>query len=117
MTIPEQEEIEAFDIKNLPYTERELHLQFKNYKEFGDKFFNYKKMFYEDYRYVVKSNASKGNHGLKGKGSVQQWVRALSDEGLEELHEDVDNLSVRKFKAKYDKTLVSVKKALASLED
>lgn len=112
MTIPEQEDIEAFDIKNLPYTERELHLQFRFYKESGDKFFDYKKMFYEDYKREVKSENSKGNKSKLGQGKIQNFINSLSSQKLVELQEDVNSLSVRKFRDKYSLTKRYVQEAL-----
>lgn len=112
MNIPEQEDIEAFDIKNLPYTERELHLQFRYYKESGDKFFDYKKMFYEDYKREVNSENSKGNKSKLGQGKIQKFINGLSSQKLVELQEDVNSLSVRKFRDKYSLTKRYVQEAL-----
>ena len=117
LTIPEQEDIEAFDIKNLPYTERELHLQFRYYKESGDKFFDYKKMFYMDYKREVKSQNAKGFQNAKGKGKIQKFISNLSSQKLVELQKDVDSLSVRKFRDKYNLTKRHVQEALENKED
>lgn len=121
------EQLSIYGIVNEPFEKDELALEFKNYdiqKAMRLGFvIDYKSKIYD--AHISESNTSNmknntnslGKRNKAGKGYVQEWVRALSDDKLNALREDVDNLSVRKFKAKYDKTLVSVKKALASLED
>ena len=121
------EQLSIYGIVNEPFEKDELALEFKNYdiqKAMRSGFaIDYKSKIYD--AHISDVNANKALHNTNtlgkrnkaGKGYIQEWVRALSDDKLSALREDVDNLSVRKFKAKYDKTLVTVKKALASLED
>ena len=121
------EQLSIYGIVNEPFEKDELALEFKNYdiqKAMRSGFaIDYKSKIYD--AHISDVNANKALHNTNtlgkrnkaGKGYIQEWVRALSDDKLNALREDVDNLSVRKFKAKYDKTLVTVKKALASLED
>lgn len=121
------EQLSIYGIVNEPFEKDELALEFKNYdiqKAMRSGFaIDYKSKIYD--AHISDVNANKALHNTNtlgkrnkaGKGYIQEWVRALSDDKLNALCEDVSNLSVRKFKAKYDKTLVSVKKALASLED
>lgn len=61
-------------------------------------------------QYAKKSKTN--NNNAKGKGKVQQWIDSLSDEQLEEVKHDINDLSRSKFKAKYNKTNTTVKKYL-----
>lgn len=56
------------------------------------------------------SNSQKGNSNAKGKGKVQKWIDSLSDDGLQQVKKDIDELSVRKFKEKYSTTKSTVQK-------
>lgn len=75
--------------------------------------------------YFKKSNSPKvsslgnssGYKNAKGKGKNQIWVLSLGADELAELKLDIEELSTRKFKAKYDRTLVTVRKAVEALEN
>lgn len=64
-----------------------------------------------------RSTASKGNENKKGKGKIQQFINNLNEEELNKVKNDIDKLSVRKFKAKWDMTKKSVISAVESLEN
>lgn len=96
------EDYAMFDVKDIPYDEHELHMQFRYYDKPTNQFFDYKKMFYEEYK-----NESKGR---KRHSKVQQWVESLSDERLVEMKSDIADLSVRKFKDKWGQEKRSVRK-------
>ena len=68
------------------------------------------KKFYEEE--IANTNGAK----FRGKGKTQAWVNSLSDEELEQVKKDVNDLSMRKFKSKYDKDKRQVVKALQELE-
>lgn len=60
---------------------------------------------------------SRGNKYAKGKGKIQIFVSNLNEEKLNEIKDDINELSVRKFKAKWDMTKKSVISAVESLEN
>ena len=71
------------------------------------------KKFYDRYRREVKVN-----NGAKkaGHGRVQIWLSGLTEDEIEAVKQDVNDLSMRKFKSKYDKDKRQVVKALQELE-
>lgn len=56
------------------------------------------------------SSSKKNNSNAKGRGKVQQWIEGLGDEEIEDVKQDINDLSVRKFKDKYEYTKSTVKK-------
>ena len=53
---------------------------------------------------LYKSYKSKTNSfNAKGTGKIQKWVETLSGDKLNSVKNDIDKLSVRKFKAKWNK--------------
>lgn len=63
-----------------------------------------------------KQNA-KGYKNAKGKGKNQIWVLSLNNDELAELKLDIENMTVRDFKDKYNKTKRLVAKAVEELEN
>lgn len=110
--VPEQFELDSLRIKNMPYTVHQLHLQFRYYEKPDSQFFDYKQMFYVDYKAEAKSKNARGNSNHKGKGKIKSWLDSLSNDDLSEVQSDVNELSVRKFKAKWNKDKRYVVKSL-----
>lgn len=71
------------------------------------------KKFYTDEISIINAN-----NGAKraGRGKVQKYINSLSDSELMNLKADVNALSVRKFKDKYNMAKKNVVKALSELE-
>lgn len=127
------EELSIYGVINEPFEPNELKLEFKDYdiqKAILSGFkFDYKTEIYDKYISEVNSEKMKGKQNslgkknaqgkqnAKGKGKNQKWVLSLGDEELAQLKLDIEELSTRKFKAKYNKTLVTVRKAVEELED
>lgn len=82
--------------------------QFMRYlKEPGDKLLAKGYGFvYAQYAQESKTN----NTNAKGRGKIQTWINSLNEEELEEVKQDTVDLSVRKFRAKYNKTKSTVRK-------
>lgn len=104
------EDYAMFDVKDIPYDEHELHMQFRYYNKSDTQFFDYKKMFYEEYKSELVSEKHKGNQNAKGKGKIKKWLDDLSDDELVEMKRDIANLSVRKFKARWGHEKKNIRK-------
>ena len=104
------QELADYNVTSEPYTFNEMKLHFKDWKAFG--VHNYYEI-YDRYRREVKVN-----NGAKkaGKGKIQIWVNSISDEELEQVKKDANDLSIRKFKSKYGKDKRQVVKALSEQE-
>ena len=104
------QELADYNVTSEPYTFNEMKLHFKDWKAFG--VHNYYEI-YDRYRREVKANngANKAGHG-----KTQVWVNSISDEELEQVKKDVNDLSMRKFKSKYGKDKRQVVKALSEQE-
>ena len=63
-------------------------------------------------------NEVKVNNGAKkaGRGKVQRWLNSLTADEIEAVKQDVNDLSMRKFKSKYSKDKRQVVKALSEQE-
>ena len=117
--VPEQSvlrDVSDFNVTTMPYTENELKRKFKDYspEKAVQKGFkpNYKVLIYDKYiSEVKKSNGA----NRAGKGKVQVWLNGLSEDEFESVKQDVNELSRSQFKAKYNKTNTSVKKALEAV--
>ena len=70
------------------------------------------KKFYDKYISEVKTS---NGANRAGKGKVQVWLNGLSEDEFESVKQDVNELSRSQFKAKYNKTNTSVKKALEAV--
>ncbi|MCT4380616.1 PIF1 family ATP-dependent DNA helicase [Leuconostoc pseudomesenteroides] len=57
----------------------------------------------------LKENSANAKKSPR-KGKVKQWIDSLSDDELEVVKQDINDLSVRKFKEKYEYTKSTVKK-------
>lgn len=96
--------LDIYSIVSDSYTKRYVINSVNN--KYGDKFgFTLTAWLKEN-----SANAKKNNSNAKGKGKVQQWIDSLSDDEIEIVKQDVDDLSVRKFKEKYEYTKSTVKK-------
>lgn len=106
-------ELDDYNVSSNPYTKAQLVLKFKDYdvseamKQQGAiDIPNYKKLIYDTHITSSRKNAR------AGKGKAQLWVATLSEDELAEVKEDLDKLSVRKFKAKYKQDKRQVEKAI-----
>lgn len=89
------------------FTQYKFISYFKDYKPNVDTFG------YVDYKYLVDENLHETkSKGAKGKGKVQVWLNSLSDKELEDVRNDLNELSRSKFKAKYGFINTSVKSHL-----
>ena len=139
------EELSVYGIVNEPFEKNELKLEFKDYdtqKAILSGFkFDYKAEIYDKYiselnseKMKGKQNAkghknslgkrnslgkqnAKGYKNAKGKGKNQIWVLSLNNDELAELKLDIENMTVRGFKDKYNKTKRLVAKAVEELEN
>ncbi|MFP7153533.1 AAA family ATPase [Weissella paramesenteroides] len=133
------EELSVYGVTNEPFEPDELKLEFKNYdiqKAILSGFkFDYKTEIYD--KYISEVNAKKmqgnknslgkqnakghknalGKQNAKGKGSNQRFVLRLNADELAQLKLDIDNMTVRAFKEKYNKTKRLIVKAIEELED
>jgi len=104
-----RKQLEMFDVVSTPYTPERLALAFKDYDD--SKVLNgmvdYKSLLYK--KHVSEVNGS-NKKGKTGGGKVQKWIDSLEDKT--EVRTDVEELSVRKFKAKYGMEKKNVTKAL-----
>lgn len=108
-----EHDLSDFNVTLMPYTDNELKLKFKDWdgsigKGFGKP--NYGKLIYEKYFNEVKVN------NRKGRGKVQIWLSGLTADEIEAVKQDVNALSVRKFKDKYNMAKKNVVKALSEQE-
>ena len=110
--VPEQFSLDSLNVDNVAYTEHQLHLQFRYYKKSDNQFFDYKKVYYTDYKHDAKSKNAKGYKNANGKGKVQVWLEELNNEELAEVQSDVVEISQTKFKDKWHHDKRSVVKAL-----
>lgn len=109
-SIDNAQELVDYNVDSEPYTFNEMKLHFKEWDVIaGFVGHNYYDI-YERYSKEVKVN-----NGAKkaGKGKVQRWLNELSEDEIESVKRDVNELSRSQFKAKYSKTNTSVKKALS----
>lgn len=95
---PLGDEIESYNIINVALNKNELMNEFGKYND-DFSIIKYKEIIYDKHISDVLSNNKKGK---TGGGKIQQWVESLSDDKLNEVKNDIDKLSVRKFKAKWD---------------
>lgn len=96
--------LDIYSIVSDSYTQRYVVNSVNN--KYGDKFgFTLTAWLQENATNAKKNNA-------KGKGKVQQWINSLSDDELEQVESDVNDLSRSKFKAKYGFTNTTVKNYL-----
>lgn len=139
------EELSSYGVVNEPFEKDELKLEFKNYdiqKAILSGFkFDYKTEIYD--KYISEVNAKKmqgkqnalghknslgkknaqghknalGHKNAKGRGSNQQFVLSLNADELAQLKLDIDNMTVRDFKDKYNKTKRLIVKAVEELEN
>lgn len=95
--IPKHEEsiLKIYNIESEPYRKRYV-INFINNK-YTDKFGFTLAQWLKDNSSKSKAN----NTNAKGKGKVQLWIDGLSNEQLEEVKQDLNDLSIRKFKDKY----------------
>ena len=117
--VPEQSvlrDVSDFNVTMMPYTENELKRKFKDYspEKAVQKGFkpNYKVLIYD--KYISEVKRSNGANRA-GKGKVQIWLNGLSEDEFDSVKQDVNELSRSQFKAKYNKTNTSVKKALEAV--
>ena len=133
------EELSVYGIVHEPFEKNELKLQFKDYdtqKAILSGFkFDYKTEIYDKYiselnsekmkgkkNSLGKKNSkgkqnAKGHKNHSGKGKNQIWVLSLNNDELAELKLDIENMTVRDFKDKYNKTKRLVAKAVEALEN
>lgn len=107
--VPEQFSLDSLNVDNVPYTEHQLHLQFKYYKKSDNQFFDYKKVYYTDYKHDAKSKSASG----KRKSKVKVWLDSLDNEQLAEVQSDVVEMSRSEFKSKWNKDKRSVVNSLS----
>lgn len=108
-------DLDVFNVSSQMYTDHQLAMSFKNYPQSdaiknGFKF-DYTSFYNEEISKVNAKNA-KNSKNAKGKGRVQVWIKSLTTEELEQVTHDVTTMSQRKFKATYNMTQDTVKKAL-----
>lgn len=98
--------LDIYSIVSDSYTKRYVVNSVNN--KYGDKFgFTLTAWLKEN-----SANAKKNNSNAKGKGKVQQWIDSLSDDEIEQVKKDVEDLSRSKFRDKYNFTNTAVKKYL-----
>jgi len=113
--LPAEDErvLEDYNVTSAMYTEDQLRRAFAKYpvgRALKLGFLpNYKDLFYKPY--IQSINSENGSKRV-GRGKVQLMINSLSEEQREQLKNDVQTLSQRKFKAQYNMTQVTVKKAL-----
>ena len=109
-------EVSEFNVRLDMYSEHELKMKFKDYPhgETGADVFkpDYKKFYTDEISIINANNGAK----RAGRGRVQKYINSLSDSELINLKADVNALSVRKFKDKYNMAKKNVVKALSELE-
>lgn len=96
------DEIESYSVVSIPYNKQQLINSFSDYHdEFS--IIKYKEIIYNKHITHVNSDNGKNKKGKTGGGKIQQWVDSLSDDKLNEVKNDIDELSRAKFKTKWDK--------------
>ena len=90
------DEIKSYNVVSIPYSKQKVINSFVDYQD-DKSIIKYKNIIYNKHISNSRSN------NKKGRGKIQQWVESLSDDKLNEVKNDIDKLSVRKFKAKWDK--------------
>lgn len=107
------QELVDYNVTSEPYTFEEMKLQFKRWDVVGGFVGHNYRDIYDRYRQEVKVN-----NGAKkaGHGKVQRWLNSLTADEIEAVKQDVNDLSMRKFKSKYDKDKRQVVKALSEQE-
>lgn len=102
-------DILVYNIRSNPRSDKDIKLAFKDYKVGGNDI-DYKKIIYDPYISEQRSKSAK-----RGHGKIQRWVASLSEEDLDKVKKDLDEFTVRQFKAKYDKTKSQVKAVVESI--
>lgn len=92
---PLGDELESYNIINVALNKNELMNEFGKYND-DISIIKYKEIIYDKHISDVNSE------NKKGKGKIQQWVESLSNDKLNDVKDDIDKLSVRKFKAKWN---------------
>lgn len=98
---PLGDEIDSYNIVNIALNKNELMNKFGEYND-DFSIIKYKEIIYDRHISDVNSENGKNKKGKTGGGKIQQWVESLSDDDLNDVKSDVDKLSVRKFKAKWE---------------
>lgn len=124
------ESLAYYQVMSSPFSLEQVLTKFKdyNYVSNGQFYINYRDRFYNKHKEQViytknqkisagmKGNINarghKGHTKNRGNGKVQLWLKSLDKNKLNEVKDDIDKLSVRKFKTKHDMNKTQVMKWL-----
>lgn len=104
----DKENLEHYNISSDIYSKKELIKKFKNYADedfkVGFNHTNYKVTIYDKYVNSIKAK------NKSGKGKTQKWISSLNNDEIIQVKNDINNLSIRKFKEKYgyDKRIIEL---------
>ena len=100
------QDIASYEVVSDLYSRNQLKKEFGRYKPnvIGRFYVDYKGIIYDKYISETYSESAKGNQNAKGshKSKVKTWLDSLDSKQYAKVKKDLGELSVRKFRAKYN---------------